>query len=130
MKAKVGATNTTASSCYPPANALLEPRMRKVLEMVESSAAFTIRDLAANIRLSPSHLQRLFKQQMGICIGHWLNEQRLLRAARLLATSYLSVKAITHSVGYEHASSFSRAFERRFAQAPTRYREGVCRRHA
>lgn len=97
--------------------------MRKILEMAESDLHYTIRDLAAQFRLSPSHLQRLFKRQTGMCMGEWLNEQRLQRAARLLANSYLSVKEITHSVGYVHPSSFIRAFERRFAHAPKRYRE-------
>jgi AraC-like DNA-binding protein len=33
------------------------------------------------------------------------------------------VKEIAYTIGYEHASSFIRAFERRFAQAPLRYRK-------
>ena len=30
---------------------------------------------------------------------------------------------IAYTIGYAHASSFIRAFERRFAQAPARYRK-------
>jgi len=91
--------------------------------MAESGATFTIRDLALEFRLSPSYLQRLFKHQTGVCMGEWLNEKRLQRAAHLLASSYMSVKEIAHTIGYEHASSFIRAFERRFTQAPARYRK-------
>ena len=96
--------------------------MQKILEIVESGT-FTMRDLALEFRLSPSYLQRLFKHQTGVSMGEWLNEQRLQKAAHLLANSYMSVKEIAHSIGYEHASSFIRAFERRFAQAPARYRK-------
>jgi AraC-like DNA-binding protein len=110
-----------------PAGALtptmLEGRVQKILQMVESGATFTIRDLALEFHLSPSYLQRLFKHQTGVCMGEWLNEQRLQRAAHLLANSYMSVKEIAHTIGYEHASSFIRAFERRFTQAPARYRK-------
>ena len=102
---------------------LLEGRVRKILRMAESGTTFTIRDLALEFHLSPSYLQRLFKYQTGVCMGEWLNEQRLQRAARLLANSYMSVKEIAHAIGYEHASSFIRAFERRFSQAPARYRK-------
>jgi AraC-like DNA-binding protein len=102
---------------------MLEARVQKILRMVESDTTFTIRDLALEFRLSPSYLQRLFKHQTGVCMGEWLNEQRLQRAARLLADSYMSVKEIAHTIGYEHASSFIRAFERRFSQAPARYRK-------
>ena len=91
--------------------------------MVESGTTFTIRDLALEFNLSPSYLQRLFKHQTGVCMGEWINEQRLQRTAHLLANSYLSVKEIANNVGYEHASSFIRAFERRFTQAPARYRK-------
>jgi AraC-like DNA-binding protein len=127
LKSKVGAIRTAAELPRPWPNTPLEARVRKVLEMAESGAPYTIRDLAAQFRLSRSHLQRLFKQQTGVCIGEWLNEQRLQRAAYLLANSYLSVKEITHTVGYEHPSSFIRAFERRFAHAPKRYRERGCK---
>jgi transcriptional regulator GlxA family with amidase domain len=70
-------------------------------------------------------LQRLFKQQTGISMAEWLSEKRLQRAARLLANSYMSVKEIAHTVGYEHVSSFIRAFERRFAKPPARYRKNT-----
>jgi AraC-like DNA-binding protein len=72
--------------------------------------------------LSPSHTQRLFKQETGTRLGEWLIEQRLQRAALLLQHSYLSVKEITHTVEYGHVSSFTRAFERRFGDSPTIYR--------
>jgi len=101
----------------------LERRVLRILEMVEAGTTFAIRDLAAEFRLSPAYLQRLFKQETGICMGEWLSEQRLQRAAYLLSNGYLSIKEITHAVGYEHTSSFIRAFERRFAQAPARYRK-------
>lgn len=101
----------------------LERRVLKILEMVETGTTFAIRDLAAELRLSPAYLQRLFKNETGICMGEWLSEQRLQRAAYLLSNSYLSIKEITHEVGYEHTSSFIRAFERRFLSAPARYRK-------
>jgi two-component system, response regulator YesN len=102
---------------------VLEGRVQKILRMAESGATLNIRDLALEFHLSPSYLQRLFKHQTGVRMGEWLNEQRLQRAAHLLANSYMSVKEIAHTVGYEHASSFIRAFERRFTEPPARYRK-------
>lgn len=100
-----------------------EERVQKILRRAESGTPLNIRDLAREFHLSPSYLQRLFKHQTGVCMGEWLNEQRLQRAAHLLRHSYMSVKEIAHSVGYEHPSSFIRAFERRFTEAPARYRK-------
>jgi AraC-like DNA-binding protein len=96
---------------------------RRALEMIESGAGYKISNLAAQFRLSATHLQRLFKRETGMSIGEWLIAQRLHRAAYLLANSYLSVKAIARSAGYVHGSSFIRAFERKYKLTPTRFRE-------
>jgi len=106
-------------------NRIVEERVRRILRAVESGNTFSVRDLAMEVHVSPSYLQRLFKHQTGVSIGGWLHEQRLQRAAHLLLNSYMSVKEIAHTIGYEHASSFVRAFGRRFAQAPAHYRKQI-----
>lgn len=123
MRPRLDITRDAAISLLLLKDSSLERRVLRILELVESGRTFAIRDLAAEFRLSPSYLQRLFKHETGICMGEWLSEQRLQRAAYLLSNSYLSIKEITHAVGYEHTSSFIRAFERRFSQAPARYRK-------
>lgn len=123
MRTRLDISRDAAISLMLLKDSSLERRVLRVLEMVEAGTTFAIRDLAAEFRLSPAYLQRLFKHETGICMGEWLSEQRLQRAAYLLSNSYLSIKEITHAVGYEHTSSFIRAFERRFAQAPARYRK-------
>ncbi len=123
MRHKLDITRDAAVSLLLLKDDSLDRRVLKILEMVEAGATFAVRALAAESRLSPAYLQRLFKNQTGICMGEWLSEQRLQRAAYLLSTSHLSIKEITHAIGYEHTSSFVRAFERRFRQAPARYRK-------
>ena len=123
MRHKPDITRDAAVSLLLLRDNSLERRVLKILEMVEAGTTFAIRDLAAEFRLSPAYLQRLFKSETGICTGEWLSEQRLQRAAYLLSHSYISIKEITHVIGYEHTSSFIRAFERRFLQAPARYRK-------
>jgi AraC-like DNA-binding protein len=123
MRHKLDITRDAAVSLLLLKDDSLDRRVLKILEMVEARATFAIRDLAAESRLSPAYLQRLFKNETGICMGEWLSEQRLQQAAYLLSSSHLSIKEITHAIGYEHTSSFVRAFERRFRQAPARYRK-------
>ncbi|HTB87597.1 MAG TPA: helix-turn-helix transcriptional regulator [Steroidobacteraceae bacterium] len=123
MRHKPDITRDAAVSLLLLRDSSLERRVLKILDMVETGTTFAIRELAAEFRLSPAYLQRLFKNETGICMGEWLSEQRLQRAAYLLSNSYLSIKEITHAIGYEHTSSFIRAFERRFLQAPARYRK-------
>jgi transcriptional regulator GlxA family with amidase domain len=114
-----------AGPFFPQLSALgsaQENRIRRIIQLIESEPSCTIHDLAEKFNLSHSHLQHLFKQHTGIRLGHLLTEQRLLKAAQLLENSSMCVKEIGYLVGYEHTSSFIRAFERRFAQAPRRYR--------
>jgi two-component system, response regulator YesN len=117
-----GGSDSVAAHQRLPGPAV-EGRVQKILQKVESGTTLNIRELALEFRLSPAYLQRLFKHQTGVSMGEWMNEQRLQRAANLLADSYMSVKEIAYTIGYGHASSFIRAFERRFAQAPLRYRK-------
>jgi AraC-like DNA-binding protein len=103
---------------------------QRMMAMIDSGAAFNIGDLAARLHVSPAQLQRLFKRETGSRMGEWLIAQRLHKAAYLLANSYLSVKEIARSAGYEHVSSFIRAFERRYALTPKRYREAAAAKGA
>ena len=100
-----------------------ERRIRRVLELIESQPTHSVQQLATEVHLSPAHLQRLFKQETGVRVSNVLAERRLQRAAALLSSSELSIKRIAQYVGYGHHSSFVRAFQRRFGQAPRIYRE-------
>lgn len=99
-----------------------ERRLRQVIEIIGADPTSSVRDLADKVSLSPAHLQRLFKRQTGIQLGFLIAEWRLQKAAELLRSTNLSIKEVAHRVGYQHHSSFVRAFERRFAQPPKLYR--------
>jgi|SRR5215471_10541865 len=101
---------------------LQQERINKVLEVIESGTSYSLERLASEFNLSKSHLQHLFKQQTGLRLGHIISEQRLNRAAQLLKNTHMRIKEIADAAGYEHTSSFIRAFERRFTQAPQAYR--------
>lgn len=100
-----------------------EPRVIKILQMIQAQPLRRIDDLAREFNLSHSHLEHLFKQQTGVSLGQLLTENKLHRAAHLLAHTNMRIKEIAHNVGYEHTSSFIRAFERHFFQAPRLYRK-------
>jgi AraC-like DNA-binding protein len=101
---------------------LQQARVNKVLEAIASGPPYSLQRLASEFNLSKSHLQHLFKQQTGLRLGRIIIERRLDRAAQLLRSTNMRIKEIADAVGYEHASSFIRAFERRFTQAPQAYR--------
>lgn len=112
-------TFTTVGSEDVP---LLDARLRRLLVLIDADPLGTSQDWALALNLSNSHLQRLFKEATGIALGQAVTEKRLQKAAQLLATTNLLIKEIAYAVGYEHTSSFTRAFERRFAEAPRCFR--------
>jgi transcriptional regulator GlxA family with amidase domain len=124
---KIAASNG-AARCNGLALGALIPvvqdcRLRKVLQKIASDLPQKIEDLALECNLSESHLQHLFKECTGLGLGRLLAEQRMQRAADLLGRTNLSIKEIAWTVGYEHTSSFSRAFERHFREAPRSFRQ-------
>jgi AraC-like DNA-binding protein len=94
-----------------------------VIQSIESSLPHSVRELAQQVHLSPTHLQRLFKQETGVRIRDLLTERRLTKAVNLLTTTDMEIKEVAYLVGYGHHSSFVRAFQRRFGQSPKRYRD-------
>lgn len=106
-----------------PANvSVLDARLRKLLALIADDPLGNSQEWALRLNLSNSHLQHLFKEATGVALGRVLTEKRLQKAAQLLATTNLSIKEVACAAGYEHASSFTRAFERRFAQTPRHFR--------
>lgn len=102
-----------------------ERRVRRVLQKIESQSSCSISELAQEVRLSPTHLRRLFQQETGRHLSHVLLERKLMNAAHLLASTDMPVKEIAYAVGYGHHSSFVRAFERGFGRAPKDYRDSA-----
>jgi len=105
-----------------PLSSSIDFRIRKVLQIIESNPAADIEDLASLVRLSNSRLGHLFKAQIGESLNSYLANLRLEKAAELLRSTEMQIKEITYTVGYNHASSFDRAFRKRFRSSPNRYR--------
>ena len=81
-----------------------------------------LRTLAREVALSPFHLARSFRQQVGESPHRYLVRRRLDRAAELLVATPLTVTQVCHRVGFGSPAHFSQAFRRRFGVAPSLYR--------
>jgi AraC-like DNA-binding protein len=74
---------------------------------------------------SVSTFKREFLRHYGTSPGRWLLERRLEHAARLLATTRISVTEIVFECGFEQPSHFTRAFKAKYVQTPSEYREAI-----
>jgi len=100
-------------------------RIQKVLEILENNPSCSTDELAKGVNLSRSRLEHLFKEQAGMHLGDYVSECRLRTAAELLKSTDMSVKEIAHIAGYEHSSSFIRAFKHMFGAIPSDYRQSL-----
>lgn len=78
----------------------------------------TLRELAVKVRLSPSRLGHLFREQTGLslrCYRLWL---RLRRALEALNQSG-SLTTAAHAAAFADSAHFSRTFRRMFGIAPS-----------
>ena len=85
--------------------------------------AWTLDELAAVAGLSRTSLTERFARYLGQGPMAYLAEWRLELAAESLRTTSRSVVRIAGDVGYESEAAFNRAFKRRFALPPARYRK-------
>jgi two-component system, response regulator YesN len=103
----------------------MDQRVRGVIAFMEDNIhrKITPTEVAESVRLSPSYLRHLFKDETGTSVARYLRELRLKRAKHLLETTFLSVKEVAATVGIDGLSHFVRDFEKAYRLSPARYAE-------
>ncbi|MEI2298289.1 helix-turn-helix transcriptional regulator [Ensifer sp. MJa1] len=84
--------------------------------------SWTIDDLAALARLSPSQFFRRFRDVVGTTPMDWLRHERINQAKRLLVGPDAKVSAVAAACGYPDPYHFSRDFRRVTGYTPTKFR--------
>lgn len=79
--------------------------------------------IAKKFDLSPYHISKMFKEQLGINYIDFLTECRIQRAKSLMSDPELSLKEISFEVGYNDPNYFSKVFKKSCGIAPTDYRK-------
>src|SRR6266403_3942406 len=74
----------------------------------------TAAEIARTVYLSAGHLRELFKQETGKSLTKYRRGLQLQRAKHLLETTFLSVKEVAASVGFNGISHFVKDFRRKY----------------
>lgn len=103
----------------------MDQRVQRVKTLIESSLdrELSVSEMARFVHLSVSHLQHLFKNDIGQSPAHYVQALRLKRAVELLESSSLSVKQIMIRIGAKDRSNFERRFKQAYKLTPVQYRK-------
>lgn len=109
----------------PPKNVrsiLLSDSVKKALLVMRINPHLSAPEVAQAVGKSPSRLEHLFKTETGRSLRRIRNRMRMRYAAELMQSSEVSLKEVAGTVGYQHQSSFSRAFKREYSCPPEEFR--------
>lgn len=84
---------------------------------------FSLFELANKLHISETHLERIFKQAMGINPYKYLLNIRIVNAKRLLESNSMTISEIAIACGFNSLSSFSRAFKQIHGCSPKEYQK-------
>ncbi len=97
-----------------------------VAYMAEHYAGSLSRDeISEALRVSPNHLTRVFRRDIGLTPWQYLSHYRVLQAQKLLVGTELSVTEIAERVGFNDPAYFVRVFHKESGQAPLQYRKNT-----
>ena len=99
--------------------------IRLALEHIRANLdkPISVSDLAEIAGCSRAHFSRMFTASEGVPPAELVLQERIRRAARLLASqSYLPVKEIAMLCGFEEPNYFAKVFRRFFGASPTEFR--------
>lgn len=84
---------------------------------------WSVEEMADYAGLSPHHFSRRFKERIGQSPYKYLLQQRVKRAAELLADTPRSVAAVAQEVGFASQGQLNHHFRRVYGSTPTLFRQ-------
>ncbi|MFI6172874.1 cupin domain-containing protein [Nocardia sp. NPDC051052] len=105
--------------------AAMDPALGPVLAAIhrDPTQPWTVTTLARDARMSRSAFAERFTRLLGQAPAAYVTERRLDHAAELLRSTADPVSRIAADTGYTSNAAFSRAFQRRYGDAPQRWRK-------
>lgn len=99
--------------------------IENILQYIDDNTEdITLTSVSEEFHVTPAHLSRIFKENVGINFSEYVTEKKLLRAAKLLRENQnLNIVELANKFGYNTPSYFSTKFKERFGVTPGVYKK-------
>lgn len=102
-------------------SAIVNAAIREVNEHLDEKLSVAL--IAERIYVHPDYLSRLFRQETGERLNHYIQRRRVQEAGHLLKYSRYSIAEIASAFQFSSQSNFSQVFKKHTGQSPARFRE-------
>lgn len=100
-------------------------KVEKIVEKNLQNQAFEITELATQVGISRSSLQRKIKKMVNMSPSEFIREVRLKKAINLLKKDQYNIDEIAIMVGFNSTSYFIRSFKKKYEMTPTAYKQSL-----
>lgn len=87
------------------------------------TADLSLKNIAAQLNVSPTYLSALFRKECDITLTDYVNNKRMEHAIHLLNTTDKLINVISYECGIQDTNYFIKLFKRYTGLTPTKYRE-------
>jgi len=110
----------------------VHPIVHRVQDAIEEDPArtWTLQALASIGGVSPRHLARLFRENVGTRVTDYIQSLRVELARRLMSNDEVAVERLAEASGFGSSRQFRRVWRKFEGAAPLRSRRGAKRRRA
>ncbi|MBO0420379.1 helix-turn-helix transcriptional regulator [Vagococcus fluvialis] len=104
---------------------VLNDKTREIVDYINHNyrEELTLDFLAETFFMSKYYLAHSFKEQVGLTIGNYLREIRLIHSHILVEKTMRSMTDIASDMGFSNVRSFSEGFKQKYGVTPTTYRQ-------
>ncbi len=101
------------------------PLVKQAIHYVENNrrSGLAAAEIAAALYVSESRLQKLFRREVGVPLGRYVNDRLFYYAEQQLRLTDRTIKEISEQLGFCDPFYFSRMFTQRYGTSPKEYRK-------
>jgi AraC-like DNA-binding protein len=102
------------------------PLVRSLIGYIEEnlSIRLTVTEIAGAFYLSESKIRTVFRRELGIPIGRYIDDMVFLRAEQMLSDPQTGIGQVSTALGFCDQFYFSRRFKEKFSVTPSKFKQG------